>query len=167
MPNVSGPDFVPLHKHDPADVPGLAVALCPPIQSASPTTSAPTTSSATYATLAEMSIPVTPPNNPAYPLWQATIEFSGTFSNSTDAAGAAIKLQQDGSDIANTTRSGASAGANGPFTLSVRRTVVIPAGTPATFTAVWACPGAVGTATAVGTNRSMSVKLQPYVPAAI
>lgn len=163
MPNNQRPDYVAPHQHNAGDVNGLGI-LTPPIQVAVPTTSAPTSTTSTYALLPEMTLPITPPDH--FPLWQATLRFNGQFSHGQDPGLVGVKLQQDGVDVANTTRVTASIASNA-VTFGTQATVVIPAGTEVTFEVFWANVTNAGTATATSTRRSFEVELQPYNPAVL
>lgn len=118
-------------------------------------TSGPTNNTAVYAPLAEMTVTLTPVSSTS----RIDVDFTGSFSNSNNtassliaiflAAGAGVALQQP-----NTERSGASAGTNGPTTLSTRKSFTGLTG-PQTFTIQF--KRSTNTTTAIGVERVMIV----------
>lgn len=162
MPNNLRPDFVSPHAHSPLEIQGLIVALFPPTQSPEAVTPDPTKSGPggiLYSTLSEMTVDITPPD--WYPLWEADVVFTGTFSSDTAGEGAQIQLQVDGVEIPNTTRLGESIGADFPFQLPVQGVTVLQGGQTYTIRVVWASTDALATATARDVQRKLDVTLRP------
>lgn len=163
MPNISGLDFIPPHKHSPDDFAGAASLVLPPVAQAVGVTSGPTTGSATFADLAEMSISTTPPST--YPLWQAKVNFNGLFSHSEIDGDVEIQIVRGTSTVIGTAQNSTPV-ANGPMTIDASAVVTgLVAGTLVSFKVQWRAPNAP-TATAEGVQRVFSVELTPYVPAA-
>lgn len=159
MPNNLRPDFVAPHFHAPTDVQGLDVALFPPTETAVGVAVGPTRASAVLGLLTDMDVSVTPPDD-IFPLWEATVTFTGTFSNDTAGERVTVAVYQDGSLIAGSRRRGTSYQINGQFELAERVTAIIPAGSATQFQIFWAA--SAGTGTAVDVERRLDVTLRPY-----
>lgn len=168
MPNNQRPDYVAPHQHAAPDVNGLGVFLFPPTQIAEGVTANPTRSAPIYATLTDMTLDVTPPS--WFPLWRATITFTGTFSSDTLGYGAILVPAVDGAEVDETTtaRQGVSYANDSVFEVVVQGSTVLHGGEQVTLTMLWGSTDLTATAliTAVETYRRMEVVLTPYTLAA-
>lgn len=158
MPNNQRPDYVSPHQHSPNDIQGLAAALFPPTLVADGAAGA-TTSSMIFVLLPDMTETFTPPD--WFPLWEAQVTFTGTFSSDTALDGVVIELQADAVAIDNTRRQAESLDPNSLFELVSSGVVDVVGGTAVTIRTVWGSTNLAAVATASGTQRKMEITLRP------
>ena len=160
MPNNQRADYVAPHQHAAKDINGLAVAMFPPTESAVGTAANPTKSGQVGSVLPQMQIDSTVPST--FPLWVATLTFTGSFSSDAAGTGVLLTIEQDGTAI-DTERIGTSPVDDYVFEMALQVTSdPIAAGTDVTFTVEWAATDLANVVTAVETYRRLELIWSPF-----